>query len=253
MTTSSAVLVPVPEVLPLRERYRSEMNCQIVHDSIHRRPGWTQAYLLRRDGVVAGYGLMAVAGPWVGKPTVFEFYVLPEHRLGMFDLFGALLGASGARHIETQTSNVALAVMLHAWSPDAVSEKIVFRDWATTEHPANGAVVRQVTEEGKIRRAIAERQGGGEWVVELAGQEVGKGGVLFHYNPPYGDLYMEVAEPFRRRGLGSYLLQELKRETYARGQVPCARCHPANTGSRQTLQRAGFAPCGHMLTGSIRA
>jgi hypothetical protein len=29
------------EILGLRERYREEMNCQIVHDSIHRRTGWT--------------------------------------------------------------------------------------------------------------------------------------------------------------------------------------------------------------------
>jgi hypothetical protein len=29
----------------------------------------------------------------------------------------------------------------------------------------------------------------------------GQGGILDHYNRPYGDIYMEVAEPFRRRGL----------------------------------------------------
>jgi hypothetical protein len=30
--------VPLKEVLPLRERYRREMSCQIVHDSLHRQP-----------------------------------------------------------------------------------------------------------------------------------------------------------------------------------------------------------------------
>jgi hypothetical protein len=29
--------VPLEEVLPLRELYRREMNCQIVHDSLPRR------------------------------------------------------------------------------------------------------------------------------------------------------------------------------------------------------------------------
>jgi hypothetical protein len=38
--------VPPDEVRPLRELYRREMNCQIVHDSRHAR-GWTDAYLLR--------------------------------------------------------------------------------------------------------------------------------------------------------------------------------------------------------------
>ena len=29
--------------------------------------------------------------------------------------------------------------------------------------------------------------------------------MLFHYNPPYGDIHMEVAPAFRRRGLGTFL------------------------------------------------
>jgi GNAT superfamily N-acetyltransferase len=46
---------------------------------------------------------------------------------------------------------------------------------------------------------------------------VGERELFFHYNPPYGDVYMEVAEPFRRRGLGAYLVQELKR--IVRGRI----------------------------------
>src|SRR5688572_2747854 len=57
------------EILRLRERFREEMNGQIVHDSIHRRSGWTQEYLLTHQGATAGYGSVAVAGPWKGKPT----------------------------------------------------------------------------------------------------------------------------------------------------------------------------------------
>jgi GNAT superfamily N-acetyltransferase len=62
---------------------------------------------------------------------------------------------------------------------------------------------------------------------------------------------MKVAEPFRKRGLGTYLVQELKRVCYERGSVPAARCNPTNIASRKTLQKAGFVPCGHILTGSV--
>jgi GNAT superfamily N-acetyltransferase len=62
---------------------------------------------------------------------------------------------------------------------------------------------------------------------------------------------MEVAEPFRRRGLGRYLVQELKRICYQMGSVPCARCNTENVASRKTLQKAGFAPCAHILIGSV--
>src|SRR5262249_53883122 len=93
----------------------------------------------------------------------------------------------------------------------------------------------------------------GEWRMEVDGKAAGKGGILFHYNRPYGDIYMEVAEAFRRRGLGAYLTQELKRVCYEFGAVPAARCNVTNLASRRTLQRAGFVPFAHMLYGSIGA
>ena len=41
------------EALPLRELYRQEMNCQIVHDSLPRR-GFGEMFLLRLDGRLVG-------------------------------------------------------------------------------------------------------------------------------------------------------------------------------------------------------
>jgi len=62
---------------------------------------------------------------------------------------------------------------------------------------------------------------------------------------------MEVIEAFRRRGLGSYLVQELKRACYELGAVPGARCSPTNIASRRTLQRAGFVPFAQILIGAF--
>jgi RimJ/RimL family protein N-acetyltransferase len=72
-----------------------------------------------------------------------------------------------------------------------------------------------------------------------------------HYNPPYGDIYMEVDEAHRRRGYGCYLVQELKRLCRELGGVPGARCFPTNAASRRTLQRAGFVPYAHILIGAF--
>ena len=52
------------EIEPLREKYRKEMDCQVIHDSIHERAGWTKEFALHDDGAVVGYGSVAVAGPW---------------------------------------------------------------------------------------------------------------------------------------------------------------------------------------------
>ena len=82
-------------------------------------------------------------------------------------------------------------------------------------------------------------------------ETVATGGILFHYNEPYGDIYMEVVERFRRRGLGAFLVQELKPVAYGLGSIPGARCDPDNVASRMTLQKAGFVPYAHILDARI--
>ena len=62
---------------------------------------------------------------------------------------------------------------------------------------------------------------------------------------------MEIAESFLQKGFGSFLVQELKRECYELGAVPCARCSPTNVASRRTLLRAGFVPFAHILNGTL--
>lgn len=248
---AQAILSAAPDVMPLRERYREEMNCQIVHDSIHRRVGWTLTYLLESGGVQVGFGSVAIGGPWKDKPTLFEFYVLPGQRTRAFELFEALLASADARFMEIQSNDVILAAMFHTYAREIASEKIVFHDKLTTALPANGATLQRATSDEETLICIEQRQGGPEWLLEVDGKIAGQGGILFHYNRPYGDLYMEVAEPYRRRGLGSWLVQELKRLAYELGAVPCARCSPANLASRRTLQKAGFVPFAHMLTGNI--
>jgi GNAT superfamily N-acetyltransferase len=228
------------------------MNCQIVHDSIHRRTGWTTTYALVVDDIDAGFGSIAIGGPWTGNPTIFEFYVLPDYRRRAFQLFERFLEACGARLMEIQSNDALLAVMLHTYARDIRSEKIVFRDGVATALESNGAVLEPMTAQEDAQRAIAERQGGAEWRLMLGNDTVATGGLMFHYNQPYGDIYMDVAEPFRRRGFGAYLVQELKRVAYTLGSVPGARCNADNVASRLTLQKAGFVPYAHMLHGVIR-
>jgi GNAT superfamily N-acetyltransferase len=227
------------------------MNCQVIHDSIHVRRGWSLEYLLSLDGAPAGYGSLAVAGPWKDKPTLYEFFVLPEHRRRVFDLFAELLPVSGAVAIETQSNDPHLTVMLHAFAKGVVSESILFHDqFTTTLAPPPGVTFRHPTVADDLPDLHPD-QFPTHGLLESGGQVAATGGILFHYNPPYGDIYMQVAEPFRRRGLGAHLVQELKRVARERGNIPAARCNVDNVASRKTLQKAGFVPCGHILTGTL--
>ncbi len=245
----SATITSLERIRLWRDTYRLEMNCQIIHDSIHGRPGWTQEYLLAVAGTPVGYGSVAVAGPWTGRPTAYEIYVVPDGRVRLFDLFHTLLIASGAVAIEVQSNDTLATAMLHAFATHATSESILFHDQVTTSYVMAGAAFRQPTPPEAPDVAADQHRWHG--VVEVDGQVAASGGVLFHYNPPFGDIYMDVAERFRRRGLGTFLVQELKRVCYEGGRVPAARCRPDNLASRRTLQKAGFVPCGHILTGVV--
>jgi len=231
--------VSVADISLWRDLYRQEMNCQIVHDNMHVRRGWTEEYLLEVDGSAVGYGSVLVGGPWTGTRTLFEFFVASPWRARVFDLFDALRDACNTNGMEVQSNDALITVMLHVFAHEIKSESILFEDKMTTALSVDGAVLRPPAETEV------------DWVLEVDGADAGTGGILYHYNRPYGDIYMGVKEPFRRRGLGSYLVQELKQICYERGSVPGARCNPENVASRRTLQKAGFVPFGHILTGKL--
>src|SRR6185312_7850035 len=92
----------------------------------------------------------------------------------------------------------------------------------------------------------------GGYYLQQDGEVVATGGFFLNNNKPYADIYMEVKEPFRRRGFGSLIVQELKKEIYKLARVPAARCNIDNKASKPTLLKAGFKVCGARLKGAIK-
>ena len=117
---------------------------------------------------------------------------------------------------------------------------------------SNTTAMTPTTSTRPVRRTSRSGSGAEPDAVVGSGPVVATGGFLCHYNPPYGDIFMEVTEPARRQGIGSYLVQEVKRVCYEAGKKPAARCGPSNIASRRTLQKAGLLPCGRLLAGKIR-
>src|SRR3954471_12980563 len=142
--TIDVACVPPREILPLRQLYRREMGCQIVHDSLPGR-GFGDLFLIRLDGRVAGYGF--VMG-YRGEPRdmVKEFYVLPALRGAALAMFRRFVEASGARRIAAQTNDVLLTLMLYDSAAGITSDTVVFQDRLTTNLPAPGVIFREATE-----------------------------------------------------------------------------------------------------------
>lgn len=226
----------VEPILPLRDWHRREMQCQIVHDSFLRR-GFYDAYLVAVDGDEVGYGLIDNK---FDPGTVDEFFLLPQARGSSLALFHRLLDVSQATRIRAQTNDRQLLLMLYDCATDITVENVLFADGLTTTLACPGGALERQAGDGE------------EWQIVVNGQPVAEGGLLFHYNPPYADIFMEVQEAHRGRGYGSYLVQELKRIAYALGKIPAARCNADNPISRRTLERAGMLPCGRILRGDVR-
>lgn len=239
--------VSVSDITPLRELYRQEMNCQIVHDSFPRR-GFSDAYLLRVEGQVAGYGLVANR---YDPDMVDEFHVLPLYRAAALPLFRRLLEVSKATTIRAQSNDPLQLMRLYDCATEITTDTILFADTFTSHLTCPAGVLRRVAEADKKGLFEHKHEPVGEWMIESEGVAVATGGALYHYNPPYGDLFMEVHESYRRRGFGSFLIQELKRICYEGGKIPAARCNDSNTASRKTMEKAGMLPCGRILLGKV--
>jgi GNAT superfamily N-acetyltransferase len=244
--------VALAAILPMREEYRGEMNCQIVHDSWHAR-GFTRSYACRANDEIVGYGSVGGA-PHDPQDTVKEFYVRRPMRRFALPLFRLLVETAGGRTIEAQTNDVLMTLMLFDCATSWQSETILFHDALLTTLPApRGVTFRPIVVTDRADVFEHARVPVGDWGLEHEGRIVATGGLLFHYNPPYGDIHMAVDAACRRLGYGSYLVQELKRVCRGLGKVPAARCPVANVASRRTLESAGLQPCARILRGTIAA
>jgi GNAT superfamily N-acetyltransferase len=227
-----------------RDLYRLELACQIVHDSHHKR-GFLKSFWIHTERMVAGYGSTNAEG------TIKEFYVLPDWRTHSAELFKALLTGTQATAIEAQSNDPLLMPMLERFATGITSDTILFADDVETNLTAPGAVVRRLRWYEK--RAVFPHtvEPVGDWGLRYNGEVVATGGFFLHYNRPYADIYMEVALPFRRRGFGAFLVQELKQLAREAGHTPAARCNSDNAASQATLRRAGMRPCGHIARGMV--
>lgn len=240
--------IELPAILPLRQLFLQECNFQIRYNACHER-GWTDSYLLTSGESPVGYG--AIKGQEIAdRDTIFEFYLIPPFRKYAGEFFLELIAASGARFIECQSNDFLLTSMLYEFAQNINSEVVLFADHAVTAHTIPGVVFRRRTENDMIFEHKLEPAG--EYVLEWNGEIVATGGFMLHYNMPFADLYMEVKENFRKRGLGSFILQELKRACYLAGRVPAARCNIQNKAARAALLKAGLRVCGFMLKGKIK-
>jgi GNAT superfamily N-acetyltransferase len=237
------------DILAFRALFLQEMNCQIRYDACHAR-GWTDSHVLKIDDLAVGYG--SIKGQEIdGRDTLFECYVVPAFRKWSSLLCPELIKESRAEYIECQSNDPLLSSLVAEFSRDLAADVVVFEDHVVTGHQPAGAVVRPRRKGDRIFEHAVEPIG--DFVLQADDEIVATAGFLLHYNVPFADLYMEVREDRRRRGYGSFILQEVKKACYLAGRVPAARTGLQNQASRAALTKAGLRVSGFMLTGRVSA
>ena len=102
----------------------------------------------------------------------------------------------------------------------------------------------------------ANTEGSGEWIEAFLSKRLDREELFLLYDeqalvaagecipsqkqPPYADLGIVVAQAYRGRGLGSFMLTQLKRHCYTAGWKPICSCVVDNYASKRAIEKAGF-------------
>ena len=260
-------LTTVDQVADLRFLYARELDDMIRYER-EIRQGQTRIYTMRSGGALIGYGILH--GEREDRSTVVEFFLLPQYRRHTVPVFDRFTEATEATGVQARTNDTGLLLLVYERTRDIVPGNFYFRDAETTHHPVPGTSFRVITLDDLDILApimttlegwpfdVPDREGLARWIasgegrlLEDEGGIAAIGTILHGYNPPFANIGMAVMKRARRRGYGTYLVEELKRETYATGKIPRAGCAVWNEASRATLLRAGFLVNARVLRGTL--
>ena len=248
--SAKAIKTRLEEILPFRNLFLQENNFQIRYNACHER-GWTDSYIITYNDSKIGYGSIKGNKNPGDRDTIFEFYLIPSYRNLSSIAFAGLLHSSGASFIECQSNDLLLTSLLYQYGQSINSNVILFEDHIVSSLDIGNVIFRKRRDDDIVFEHKSEPVG--DYILELNKEVAATGGFLLHYSMPFADLYMEVLEAYRRKGLGSFLIQELKRECYLIGRVPAARCNIENIASKGTLLKAGLKIAGFMLLGMAKS
>jgi GNAT superfamily N-acetyltransferase len=228
----------------LRSEFLAENNIEFILDKSHLY-GWADTYLFTVDGATGGYGSVWGKDDRAERDSIFEFYLTPPSLDQATRIFAAFISTSGAKYIESQTNDRFLAPMLFEFGEKIFAESILFEEGFESLVVLAGA---ELVRKGESNPRDHDQP----FILKYNGEEVASGGLMLNYNFPYADIYYAVEEKHRRKGFGTLIVQELKKEAYKLGRVPAARCGINNTISKRTMMKAGLKVCGWRLVGKIK-
>ncbi|MGH2507805.1 MAG: GNAT family N-acetyltransferase [Ktedonobacteraceae bacterium] len=253
------------------------ITCTPLTDSAaiqHRRDDYLHTLVAPMDGMWES-AVIATAHFWEirdGEQQAGHFCLAPNHDLLRFhvleayqkraqDIFRWIISTYSIKHAITST----IEPLYFSLCLD-IQSRITLHSYLFRDHARFGPVTE--SSHTSIRKAVksdfdelvdfyrANTEGAREWIPTFLHERLQREELFVLHKeqtlvatgecipsqkqPPYADLGMVVARSYRRRGLGSFLLTQLKKHCYEAGWKPICSCEAANRASKQAIEKAGF-------------
>lgn len=192
---------------------------------------------------------------------LLRFHLREEYLDQAQEIFRWIISAYGIRNAIASTIEPLYFSLCLDVQRSITPHSYLFRDNQRRELPSglSKSIVRKAEERelADIARFYrANTDGSGEWIDGFLKTHLSRRELFVLYDhqtlvaagecipsekqPPYADLGMVVAQAYRGRGVGSFLLAQLKQHCYEAGWRPICSCEASNLASKKAIEKAGF-------------
>lgn len=200
---------------------------------------------------------------------LLRFYLVESYQARAQELFRWMVLTYGIQQAITSTIEPLYFSLCLDMQSSVAPHSYLFRDHQRTEPLpvlSNGSIRKANNTEldDLVHFYRANTEGSGEWIEGFLRERLTREELFVLYDrqtvvatgecirsqrqPPYADLGMVVDQAHRGRGLGSFMLTQLKQHCYKTGLKPICSCAADNHASKKAIEKAGFITDQRMVT-----
>ena len=192
---------------------------------------------------------------------LLRFHLVEQYRARAQELFRWILATYGIEHAIASTIEPLYFSVCLDVQQSMTPHSYLFRDSKRIEFASgsNESSLRKAAQsefDDLVHFYRANTKGSGDWIEGFLQKRLDRDELYVLHDrqtlvatgecipsqqqPPYADLGMVVDQSHRGRGLGSFMLVQLKQRCYEAGWKPICSCAAENLASKKAIEKAGF-------------